>query len=255
MLSFTPEVFEDIGLIVFDECHLLHPRNMDTSRRSIDAMLCLLNLNRLAPTADILLLSAMMKNTLEIAGWLRDLTARPCLGLDLTWKPTRQVRGCVVYASERLGILQGMLAKARRAVSNKNAPTEIKRKLTAQPFGFFCLRQTWISKARIDYTLLPLLDDAVTLLWRAWWTLVPHAERQPGKCSDRYGDRLTASEDFDIRSNYSAVQKHLQCHQHTLGTAGALSYGRRTSATSYCRRRGGGPRSSLSDNDAGRSTC
>ena len=105
----------------------------------------------------------MMKNTLEIAGWLRDLTARPCLGLDLTWKPTRQVRGCVVYASERLGILQGMLAKARRAVSNKNAPTEIKRKLTAQPFGFFCLRQTWISKARIDYTLLPLLDDAVTL--------------------------------------------------------------------------------------------
>jgi hypothetical protein len=43
---------------------------MDTSRRSIDAMLCLLNLNRLASTADILLLSAMMKNTAEMAGWL-----------------------------------------------------------------------------------------------------------------------------------------------------------------------------------------
>ena len=163
MVSFTPDVFEDVGLIVFDECHLLHPRNMDTSRRSIDAMLCLLNLNRLAPTADILLLSAMMKNTLEIAGWLQDLTARTCLGLDLTWKPTRQVRGCVVYASERLGTLQGMLAKTRRTVRNKNAPVGIKRNLTAHPFGFFCLRQTWTSKARIDYALLPLLDDAVTL--------------------------------------------------------------------------------------------
>ena len=163
MLSFTSDVFEDVGLIVFDECHLLHPRNMETSRRSIDAMLCLLNLNRLAPNADILLLSAMMKNTVEIAGWLEDLTGRSCLGLDLKWKPTRQVRGCVVYASERLGELQTMLAETRRAVSNKDAPAALKRSLTVQPFGFFCLRQTWVSKARIDYALLPLLEEAVTL--------------------------------------------------------------------------------------------
>ena len=163
MLSFTSNIFEDVGLIVFDECHLLHPRNMDTSRRSIDAMLCLLNLNRLAPTADILLLSAMMKNAIEMAGWLGELTGRSCLGLDLKWKPTRQVRGCVVYASERLGELRTMLAQTRRMVSNRDAPVALKRSLTAQPFGFFCLRQTWVSNARIDYALLPLLEDAVTL--------------------------------------------------------------------------------------------
>jgi superfamily II DNA/RNA helicase len=163
MLSFSSDVFEDVGLIVFDECHLLHPRNMDTSRRSIDAMLCLLNLNRVAPAADILLLSAMMKNTAEMAGWLQDLTDRTCLGLDLRWKPTRQVRGCVVYASERLDKLRTMLGETRRAVPNKDAPAALKRSLTAQPFGFFCLRQTWVSKARIDYALLPLLEDAITL--------------------------------------------------------------------------------------------
>jgi replicative superfamily II helicase len=52
MLGFSPDLFVDVGLIVFDECHLLHPRNLDTSHRSIDAMLCLLNLNlhRRAPT-------------------------------------------------------------------------------------------------------------------------------------------------------------------------------------------------------------
>jgi superfamily II DNA/RNA helicase len=163
MLSFNSDVFEDVGLIVFDECHLLHPRNMDTSRRSIDAMLCLLNLNRLASTADILLLSAMMKNTAEMAGWIEDLTGRTCLGLDLRWKPTRQVRGCVVYASERLGELRTMLAETRRAVSNKDAPAALKRRLTAQPFGFFCLRQTWVSNARIDYALLPLLEEVIML--------------------------------------------------------------------------------------------
>jgi superfamily II DNA/RNA helicase len=163
MLSFTSDVFGDVGLIIFDECHLLHPRSMDTSRRSIDAMLCLLNLNRLARAADILLLSAMMKNAVEMAGWLQELTGRSCLGLDLKWKPTRQVRGCVVYASERLDELRTMLAETRRAVPNKDAPAALKRSLTAQPFGFFCLSQTWVSNARIDYSLLPLLEDEVTL--------------------------------------------------------------------------------------------
>jgi DEAD/DEAH box helicase len=96
MLSFSPQLFVDVGLLVFDECHLLHPRDLDTSRRSVDAMLCLLNLTASAPAADILLLSAMMKNTSELAGWVQFLTGRPCLALDLKWKPTRQVRGCVV---------------------------------------------------------------------------------------------------------------------------------------------------------------
>jgi DEAD/DEAH box helicase len=77
MLSFAPTVFVDVGLLVFDECHLLHPRDLDTSRRSVDAMLCLLNLTAFASKADLLLLSAMMKNTSEIAAWIHDLRCRP----------------------------------------------------------------------------------------------------------------------------------------------------------------------------------
>lgn len=163
MLSFTPAEFEDVGLIVFDECHLLHPRNLDTSRRSIDAMLCLLNLSKIAESADILLLSAMMKNTAELASWLQEMNGRKCLALDIKWKPTRQVRGCVVYASDTLSNLKKKLAETKRNVRNKNAPAALKRALTAQPFGFFCLRQTWLSKARKDYALLPLLDEEITL--------------------------------------------------------------------------------------------
>lgn len=163
MLSFNPELFVDVGLLVFDECHLLHPRDLDTSRRSVDAMLCLLNLTTSAPGADILLLSAMMKNTSELAGWVQDLTGRPCLALDLKWKPTRQVRGCVVYAAEQLSALRARIAQTKESATTKNPPVSLQRELTAHPFGFFCLRQTWVSNARMDYTLLPLLDDAITL--------------------------------------------------------------------------------------------
>lgn len=42
--SIQPEAFAQVALVVFDECHLLHPRESDRSRRAIDAMLCILNL-------------------------------------------------------------------------------------------------------------------------------------------------------------------------------------------------------------------
>lgn len=163
MLSFDNEIFMGVGLIVFDECHLLHPREIDRSRRAIDAMLCLLNLTRVAPDADLILLSAMMKNADEIAGWVQYLTGRRCLSLALTWKPTRQVRGCVVYDAAEIIALQNRLREVRSEVTNKNAPASLKRELTAQPFGFFCLRQTWQTQDRMDYALLPLLDVTVQL--------------------------------------------------------------------------------------------
>ncbi|MEF9604347.1 DEAD/DEAH box helicase, partial [Paracoccus sp. PXZ] len=113
LLSVDPDAFSDLGLIVFDECHLLHAREDDRSRRGLDAMLTILNLTRAAPAADLLLLSAMMKNTEEIAGWVAHLTGRNCLTLDLNWKPTRQVRGCVVYPAEQIATLRDTLTQAR----------------------------------------------------------------------------------------------------------------------------------------------
>ncbi|MEO1643323.1 MAG: DEAD/DEAH box helicase, partial [Pseudomonadota bacterium] len=61
-----PHVFADVGLLIFDECHLLHPQT-DANKRAIDAMLCILMMARIAPNADFLLLSAMMRNTEELS--------------------------------------------------------------------------------------------------------------------------------------------------------------------------------------------
>lgn len=161
LLTTQPEAFADLGLIVFDECHLLHPRDSDRSRRSIDSMLAILNLSVAAPEADLLMLSAMMKNADEIAQWLEELTGRACLSLSLAWKPTRQVRGSVVYPADTVKELTTNLRQARKDFpTHRNPPAAIKRELVAQPFGFFSLLQTWASKDRSDYTLQPLLDDA-----------------------------------------------------------------------------------------------
>jgi hypothetical protein len=160
LLSVDPDAFADLGLIVFDECHLLHPREDDRSRRGLDAMLAILNLTRIAPEADLLLLSAMMKNTQEIAGWIAHLTGRQCLTLDLSWKPTRQVRGCVVYPAEQINALKAVLSQARIDHPNHGyPPVSVKKALLAQPFGLFSLLQTWSTTDRSDYTLLRLLGD------------------------------------------------------------------------------------------------
>ncbi|RIV84005.1 helicase [Aurantiacibacter xanthus] len=160
LLSIDPDAFQDLGLIVFDECHLLHPREDDRSRRGLDAMLVILNLTRIAPDADLLLLSAMMKNTQEIADWIAHITSRQCLTLDLSWKPTRQVRGCVVYPAEQIKALKTILDQARTDYPDHNMPpVSVKNALLAQPFGLFSLLQTWSTTARSDYALLQLLGD------------------------------------------------------------------------------------------------
>lgn len=164
LLALQPEAFAGLGLIVFDECHLIHARPDDRSRRGLDSMLCLLNLTQAAPEADLLLLSAMMKNTAELAGWLKTLTGRDCLSLDLAWKPTRQARGCVVYDMDRIRELETKLAEARIAKPKQDAvPASVKRELSAEPFGFFGLRQTWNSTDTEDYALRALLDTPTTL--------------------------------------------------------------------------------------------
>ena len=174
-MSFDTSILENAGLLVFDECHLLHPNETASDRRAIDAMLCLLNFARLAPEADVLLLSAMMKNTDEIADWLEDLTGRQCLSLSLSWKPTRQLRGCVVYQDEEISGLSTRLHRARQQTNAKSIPNSVKRIVPARPFGLFSLKQTWETQSRDDYRLLPLLDENPLLGVNKNWWLTPNS--------------------------------------------------------------------------------
>ncbi|KAB6717770.1 helicase, partial [Roseobacter sp. TSBP12] len=169
-----PERFDDVGLLIFDECHLMHP-STDGDRRAIDAMLCILGFTRVVPDADIVLMSAMMKNTYELSGWLAELTGRNSLALDNAWKPTRQLRGCVVYDEKRLADLRKLLRNARAKSSTAGVPAAVKRKLTAKPNAFFSVKQTWASQVRRDYALVPLLNEALQLSTNKFWKVTPNS--------------------------------------------------------------------------------
>lgn len=169
-----PEGFADVGLLIFDECHLVHPKT-DGDRRAIDAMLCLIRFTRVAPEADLVLLSAMMKNTGEIAEWLGQLTGRRSIPLDDVWKPTRQLRGCIVYQADEISGLRREVAAAKQVSATKSPPANLKRSMHAAPLGFFSVKQTWASMQRSDYALLPLLNETVQLAVNDHWRLTPNS--------------------------------------------------------------------------------
>lgn len=180
LIGVQPELIKNVGLLVFDECHLLHAGMGDRSRRAVDAMLCILNISTLAPEADYLLLSAMMSNTDEVAAWLSDLTARKCLPLNMPWKPTRQVRGSVVFPSEQIAELHIKLNSKRKELiaagkRKPGPPVALKRVLKARPLGLLGLKFRWDSMLRNDYALFPLSDDEMLLSVNATtWRLTPN---------------------------------------------------------------------------------
>ncbi|MBY3064469.1 DEAD/DEAH box helicase [Rhizobium laguerreae] len=153
MLSYSPASFQKVGLLVFDECHLLSPESGKIGR-ALDGMLCLLAFHAAAPKADMLFLSAMLENGPKFAEWIEDLTGRTCVPVDLLWKPSRQARGVIAF--EKSEIDQAI----RRA---KDTQTELddqkgkvsatlraasKRELVAQPYVVWGLQHNWHKSTR-----------------------------------------------------------------------------------------------------------
>jgi hypothetical protein len=172
MLSFADADLSDVGLIVFDECHLLAPRGGGT--RSLDAMLCLLHAARRAPDADFLLLSAMLTNGDDLAEWLGELTGRQAVFFHDPWKPSRQARGVVVYPQDELN-------QFRRDVQNGMVPRPT---YPAIPHALFGLQQNWIPAAGTDTAVVKLMDETVHLTTGAYG-LQPTANTVAGALAER----------------------------------------------------------------------
>ncbi|MCG6560729.1 DEAD/DEAH box helicase [Ruegeria sp. 1NDH52C] len=168
MLSFAQEAFKDVGLLVFDECHLLSPES-GKIRRALDGMLCVLGFNHVAPEADILFLSAMVKNGTELAGWLKQLTGRKTVDVDLIWKPSRQARGVVIYDSAELetakaNSLSKQQQEDQRLGKTANSLRKVaKEALLAQPYAIWGLQHNWLSGQQAFCSTTPLLRGQVNL--------------------------------------------------------------------------------------------
>ena len=220
LLSITPQMFHRVRLVIFDECHLLHPQASGRTRRSVDAMLAVLHLARVAPAADWVLLSAMMSNADELAGWLGELTGRRCLALKLDWKPTRQARGCLVFEQNELDRLHRLVEMEQAKANKANPPKKVQSLFQAKPHGFFCLEQTWQSTKARDYTLQPLLDELVSFsvskpAGKSSWQLNPNkteiAAHLGARCAQRGLRVLLFGQTIAITANLAQlIEERLQ---------------------------------------------
>ncbi len=172
------EGHEEIGLAVFDEFHLIHPTKGDGLRRNLDAMMSIIDVMRNNLSTDFLLVSAMVSNGDEISSWLTS-NGKSSINLDGKWKPTRQIRGCVVYDSETIYELEKKIhsrkidAKNERGEEAKPKASD-KKSLVSRPHALFCLTQAWHSHDDGDYTLLPISQNSVPLALNKWWYLTPN---------------------------------------------------------------------------------
>lgn len=159
LLSFADADVTDLGLIVFDECHLLSP--IGGGARSVDAMLCLLHALRRAPQADFLLLSAMLQNAAVFAAWLQEHSGRPCMCFVDPWKPSRQARGVLAYPATQLASANNAVRAANLA-SSRGEPVS-KLPLEVSPFALFGLHNNWAPDAPADRRLVRLSDQMFRL--------------------------------------------------------------------------------------------
>ena len=91
-LRLYPDVFQSCRLVVFDECHLL---GEITSGRGVTAELLMSSLMLRSPEIRVLLMSAIVQNPMDLAGWLTEATGQKASVMMIPWRPTRTLRSAL----------------------------------------------------------------------------------------------------------------------------------------------------------------
>ncbi|MBB1643882.1 DEAD/DEAH box helicase [Sphingobacterium sp. UME9] len=176
-LNINPEFFDSVGLVVFDEFHLIHGTDIKKDRRSIDAMYCLLSLFTLATHADYLLISAMVENGDDIASWVAQITERECKVFNSTWKPTRQLHGCVIFEDNKITELKDKIKSYKKVATTKAPSTKLLKELAIEPLCFFSLKNIWETDEGNDYFKSQVLNHRVLLTANKWWQLTSNRNK------------------------------------------------------------------------------
>lgn len=159
VLGDTSDKFNDVGLVVFDEFHLMGAQESGNDSRSLTAMFTMLEIFEKLPQVDFVLLSAMVKNSHDIADWLKSMTHRECLVFDDKWKPTRQLQGCLVYEQTEIKQLQNKV----RTYPQHKSKKKLVASMLATPWCLFCLKTVWDSLKVRDYSKVKLLNHQISL--------------------------------------------------------------------------------------------
>ena len=158
----TPKKLENVGLVVFDEFHLVHGDATDT--RAVDAMILVTMLLDLLPSADYCFISAMVQNGQEIAEWIQTRTGRDCILLDNPWKPTSQLQGCLLYNKTAIEHLKDDIRQTKVLKADaKTPPTVLNKRMVVQPQCLFSLKALWDTMEVSNYYSTNILDHPISL--------------------------------------------------------------------------------------------
>jgi len=222
LLSFDPDTYQSVALIVFDEAHLLSAES--GTRRSIDAMLAVLMLTRRTPNADLLFLSAMLQNGAELADWIGSITNRRSVFFEPLWKPSRQARGVVMYRDSELqaASAQALVAQieADRAAGKKASSVRslARDKLRLTPFGLFGLEQNWLDSEhrKANVTIQKLLDHSVNFegkIQSGRIAVMPTVNRVAGELARAAADGGLKCIIFaNVKSHTMSIARDLRTH-------------------------------------------
>jgi len=92
-----PQAFRNCQLVVFDECHLLGDTG---SGRGVTAELVISRLMLQARPCSFMLMSAIVQNPADLAGWLQDATGETTEVMQIPWRPTRTLRAALGVDAE-----------------------------------------------------------------------------------------------------------------------------------------------------------
>ncbi len=168
VLNFNPDAFMNVGLVVFDECHSLSSTS-GSLRRALDGMLVILRLSSQLPEVDFLFLSAMIKEPQEFAEWIGHLTKKPCIHIDLLWKPSRQARGVIIYEKEEIIAAEKLATDMQRELDqkkNKRAAkvrTGPKALIKVVPHALFGMVNNWLPNRSEDICIRQLANESYFL--------------------------------------------------------------------------------------------
>ncbi|MDA1232502.1 MAG: DEAD/DEAH box helicase, partial [Planctomycetota bacterium] len=152
-LRLSPEAFENCRLVVFDECHLIGDTG---SSRGPVAELVLSHLMLRAPDCRFLLMSAIIQNPQDLAGWLEESAGGTAGAVSIRWRPTRTLRA--VLGVEYRGFHRNATAAKRELESlregRKNVRFDTPCALAAG------LQGAWQTEDQPDYVVTTIDCDA-----------------------------------------------------------------------------------------------
>lgn len=143
----APDTFERMALCVVDEAHTLG----EPGGRAVIAELVLSEVLHRAPKARVLLLSALLSNPEELAGWLHSATGIEAHVIDTPWRPTRTLRAIAGFDQKRAN----EAAKKARVLAQA-LPSNRKNVPFGAPLALFAgLQGAWRTSELIDFAFAP----------------------------------------------------------------------------------------------------